>query len=314
MTRFKRAVVWGCGLHEHTNSYVYAAFTKAFRAMGFEAYWLNGAGGKSGIIDNMDLSNTLFLTEWQHADGMPRRKDCKYVLHNCDAKDYEGLDVLHLQTYTNPCTTGTCVHNGTHLEHGPASKVNDHGSWLAEKNGKRTLIQPWATDLLPDEIDLEWAGMPRERESHWVGTIGARPHPEDLYSNLNEMSAFRRACEDNGVRFQQHGPNGIGFKEGMELVQRSLVAPAIHGAYQAEIGYVACRVFKNISYGHVGATNCRAANELLDGRLVFNEDTYQLFDDTRRASGDREAIKGLMRLVRDKHTYVNRIRTILEVI
>lgn len=307
---FKKAVVWGCPLHQHTNSYVYAGFYKAFKAMGFDASWLNEDSDVSG----MDFSNTLFLTEWQHAGNMPRRKDCKYVLHNCDPKDYEGMDVLHLQVYTTDCTTGTCVHGAIeHLKHGLPDKINEYGSWLADDDGKRTLIQPWATDLLPHEIDLSWAEMPRQRETYWVGTLGTTHYPEDVYSNLNEVENFMRACEENGIPFIHKGPGSCSFEENKSLIQRSYMAPAILSTEHCRVGCVTCRVFKNISYGQMAGTNSRAASGFFP-ELVFNEDTYSLFYDIDSRREDTEAVKSLMKLVRDRHTYVNRISTILEVL
>lgn len=297
---FKKFIVWGCNLHEHTNSYVYAAFFKAFKAMGLDAYWLNEKSDVSG----MDFSNSLFITEWQHAGGIPKRKDCKYVLHNCNPKDYEGLNILHLQTYTDPCRDGTCVHK--HV--GKPSKLNDYGSWYLDDPREPTLFQPWATDLLPQEINFDDASAPRVREVNWIGTIGA-----GLYGNVNEIEPFKRACIENGIVFNHRGPGSTSFEDNRAFIKKSYIAPAIHGTEQCRVGYIACRIFKNISYGQMGATNCKAAQELFNGKLVYNPDTQQLFYDAQARKDDVPAIVECMKIVKDKHTYINRINTILEV-
>lgn len=306
---FKKAIVWGCGLHEHTNSYVYAAFHKAFGHMGFDAYWLNEKSDVSG----MDFSNSIFLTEWQHSKGMPKRKDCKYILHNCDPKDYDGLSVLHLQTYTDPCIAGTCVHNqdkGGIYEHpGSPEKINDHGSWFLDTPSRKTLFQPWATDLVPDEINFDDATAPRVKESHWCGTIGG-----GLYGNINEIEPFKKALADNGIAWCYHGIGATSFAENRELVRKSYMAPAIQGTEQCRVGCITCRIFKNISYGQMGATNCKATSDLFGGAIVYNPDTYQLFYDTQERQRDPRNIVEAMKIVKDKHTYINRISTILSVI
>jgi hypothetical protein len=92
------------------------------------------------------------------------------------------------------------------------------------------------------------------------------------------------------------------------------MAPAIHGTWQAQKGYIACRVFKNISYGHLGVTNCKAAYDLLHQKIVFCSDTSQLFYEAEKRLNDKASIVETMKLVRDKHTYINRIKSILDVI
>lgn len=268
--------------------------------MGFDAYWLNEKSDVSG----MDFSNSIFITEWQHAGGMPKRKDCKYVLHNCNPKDYEGLDILHLQTYTDPCRDGTCIHK--HV--GKPSKLNDRGSWHLDDPREPTLFQPWATDLLPHEINFDDANAPRANEVNWVGTIG-----DGIYGNISQIEPFKKALAENGITWNQRGPGSTSFEDNRELIKKSYMAPAIHGHEQCRVGCITCRIFKNISYGQMGATNCLAAQELFDGNLIYNPDTYQLFFDVLARKEDKASIVELMKLVRDKHTYVNRIQSILEV-
>lgn len=298
---FKKAVVWGCDLHEHTNSYVYAGYYKAFKHMGFDAYWLNEKSDVSG----MDFSDTLFLTEWQHAGGIPKRKDCKYILHNCNPKDYEGLSFIHLQTYRDICRDNVCEHN--HV--GKPVKLNSEGSWLLDDPRERTIFQPWATDLLPQEINLDDAAHPRIRASYWCGSYNGGE-----YSNLDEVGGFKLACDENNIRFIHLVPGLTSFESNRCLVKDSYLAPSIHGAWQAKAGYISCRVFKNISYGQLGGTNCFAAYDLLEGKMMFNSDTHRLFHDMETKKEDKALVKDAMKLVRDKHTYINRVNSILSVL
>lgn len=282
----KRICVWGHPLHSHTHSYVHAAFVKAFRAMGFETFWLKD-GDDAGAVD---CPETLFLTEGQVDAAMPARKDCWYVLHNCKQPKYGEVPKerrLSLQVYTDAC-----------LRHSP-DKIDD-GVYFQDGH----LYQPWATDLLPHEIDLAWAGFPRGSETYWVGTVGG-----GRFGNECEIAGFKRACEENKIRWIRYG--SISFQENLELVRKSWMAPAIHGTWQCQNGYVACRVFKNISYGALGVTNCEAAQRIMEGSLVYNKDSYQMAQDAMPVLGNRERVREQMKLVRDKHTYLNRIKTIL---
>jgi len=287
---FKKTVVWGCPLHQHTNSYVYAAYYKAFKHMGFDAYWLNSTSDVSG----MDFSDTLFFTEGQHDGNIPIRNDCKYILHNCSNPKYKDLNPenkLGLQVYTND----VLIYD--------TQKVDD-GVYVAK--GGRGLFQPWATDLLPNEINMAWADIPRKREIHWVGTMG-----DGLFGNRNEIEAFVKEARKEGISFSCHGPGSTSFEDNLALIQKSFLAPAIHGTWQAKQGYIACRIFKNVSYGHLAATNCKAAADLFQGNVIYAADTAQLFHESKKKTGDKRMILEAMKLVRDKHTYVNRIKQIL---
>jgi hypothetical protein len=288
----KTTVIWGHKLHSHTHSYIHEGFARAFAFLGYDVHWVDDDDDVSGI----DFSGALFLTEGQVDGRIPIRRDCKYVLHNCDGERYASV--------RDRCLTiqVCCVNQlrGRTLDRvGPASYYADG-----------VLYQPWATDLLPSEIRFDWADLPREAASYWVGTIGG-----GRFGNVNELAGFQRACAERGVTFVQRG--GVSRDTHIELIQRSCLAPAITGTWQVGEGYVPCRIFKNISYGQLGLTNSASVNEVFEGRLVTNPDTYQLFadgEDALRAPAARARVRELMQTVRDSHTYVQRIGTILQVL
>lgn len=289
----KKFIVWGCGLHEHTNSYVYAAFYKAAKSMGFESYWLNANSDVSG----MDFTDSLFITEGQHDGNIPIRDDCSYVLHNCSNEKWAPIKKkVMLQTYTYDADHKW---GALPLDGFPGSYTLPDGSGL---------WQPWATDLLPHEIDMAWADVPRTREIHWVGTYGG-----GRFGNENEINAFRDCSISEGCSWHHHGPGSTTFEQNKDLIQRSFLAPTITGQWQTEVGYIPCRIFKNSSYGHLMATNNKACYDLLNGHGVYSPDPRELFYKARQAAGDKAMIRTSMNLIRDKHTYVNRINAILSV-
>ena len=176
--------------------------------------------------------------------------------------------------------------------------------------GDGVLYQPWATDLLPHEINLEWATMRREAASYWIGTIGGGE-----FGNERELEGFQRACGERRVPFVRR--EGISRDMHVDLIQRSCLAPAIVGTWQLAQGYVPCRIFKNISYGQLGMTNSEAVDAIFEGRLTVNRDTHQLFADGEtllRGPGGVARVRELMQTVRETHTFVNRIATILKVL
>lgn len=289
----KRVIIWGHPLYSHTSSYVHGSFNKAFKFMGYETHWLKNGDDFSWV----NFPDTLFLTEGQVDGQMPRSKDCRYVLHNCDLSKYGDIpkkNILSIQVPRDWCPE----HNSEQYD----SEKLDEGIFF----GHGILFQPWGTDLLPHEIDFDSCYLPRKNVSHWVGTIGGQ-----LYGNENEIAPFQKACGDNGIEFLYHGPTSTSYEEGRRLVQESFIAPAIHGTWQCKNGYTACRLYKNISYGHLGVTNSTAAKAIFGDDLILNEDTFQLFHDAIPYLKDFRRIIQQMKIVREKYTYVSSVNRIL---
>lgn len=285
-------IVWGCELHQHTNSYVYAGFYKAAKAMGMDAYWLNANSNTSGI----NFANSIFITEGQHDGNIPIRDDCRYVLHNCTNPKWDVVkNKVMLQTYTYDADHKWMAQP---LDGFPGSYVLGNGIW-----------QPWATDLLPGEIDISWSNIQRTMEIHWVGTYGG-----GRFGNENEINAFRAAALAAGCSWHYHPPGSTSFEGNRELIQRSFLAPTITGQWQTEVGYIPCRIFKNSSYGHLMATNNKACFDLLNGHGIYAHNTQELFNKARQMAGNKNIIMAAMKLIQDKHTFINRINAILSVI
>jgi len=286
----KKAVIWGHPLYSHTHSFIHYAFFKAFLAMGYETYWLDNSSDLSGL----NLANSLFITECQVDQDIPLRKDCKYVLHNCAPEKYQGLASINLQVYNIDVS-----HDWQKIA--PFTYFDG-----------RTLYQPWATDLLPSEIEgiLE-EGLEEEARDEktcaWIGTVG-----EGLYGNLNELTPFIKECEKNGVRWR--AVMNIPFEENRKMIRSSWLAPAITGGWQTEHGYIPCRMFKNASYGKLGITNSAQTRDIMDGLVAYSQDTAELFYKALEARSDLKMIRRAAQHVAAHHTYLNRIENMLKVL
>ena len=298
----KQVVIWGHKLHSHTHSYVHWAFHNTFKHLGYTTYWFDNDDN----VQHIDFANTLFITEGQVDQHIPLRYDCFYVLHYCNDQKYHALFdagcAMRLEAYTD-----------TRIQNRPHRIKIDECIYFDLTDF--TLFIPWATDLLPHEIDAIKKNLPtqitqREKIVFWVGSIGA-----GVYGNVKEISPFKIACKKNGIQFK-HRAGNISMELHRELIQKSCMAPAIVGTWQKEHGYVPCRAFKDISYGHMILTNSQRTYELFEKKIIYNPDTMQLFCDGQKRLSEvtpKEIIE-LMDLVRDKHTYINRIHTILEFI
>ena len=96
--------------------------------------------------------------------------------------------------------------------------------------------------------------------------------------------------------------------------QKSLLGIDIRGPEHLKQGLLTCRVFKNISYGHLGLTNSKAVYEELEGNCIYNENTEELFYDGMKNRSNYKLISDGMKFVREKHTYINRVNTLLSIL
>jgi hypothetical protein len=290
---FKQVVIWGHKLHSHTHSYIHAAFDKTFRSLGHKTLWLD----RTDDISHIDFAETLFITEGQVDQNIPLRDDCWYILHNCDQTKYKDLIAknrcIFLQVYTHDVLTRDAQKVEPCIYYDIPGKI---------------IYMPWATDLLPHEIDAIKASMTREKSNFvsFIGTIGG-----GYFGNDREVAAFRKAAAGQKISFVHK--THLDLAETITMTQQSYMAPAIQGAWQIEKGYIPCRIFKNISYGTFGITNSQTVWELFDRKIIYNPDCYQLFYDAQKAlkTLTLSDLMNLMDFVKERHTYVNRINHLL---
>lgn len=292
---FEKVVIWGHKLHSHTHSYIHNGFFIAFKKLGYPTYWFDD----KDETGDFDFAKTLFITEGQADKNIPIRTDCKYMLHNCMDSKYRTLEenaYIFFQVFTdsifsvpNLVKIDTCMYYD--LE-------------------GRCLYMPWATDILPDEIDAIKKSMKSVKTSnqvYWVGTIG-----DGIFGNINQLIPFIKACQENNILFVQK--NNLTLSDHIKAIGSSIIAPAIVGKWQEEQGYIPCRIFKNISYGKMGVTNSWHVYELFEKKIIYNPDTYQLFYDAKKKTEvmTLDELFDLMDLVKRKHTFINRVELLLE--
>jgi hypothetical protein len=300
---FNKVIIWGHKLHAHTHSYVHYAFYKAFKYLGYDTYWFDNKDN----VQNFDFTNSLFITETQVDQKIPLRPDCRYILHNCDQEIplsdpeskyyeiYKENNCIRLQVYTHKCLKDN------------VKKIDDYIYYNFEG---RIIYMPWATDLLPFEIEENKKLISTRKKTntiYWVGTIGGQ-----VFGNINQISPFMKACAENSIQFQH--VTGVDSETNVQLIQNSLMAPTIVGEWQLKEGYIPCRIFKNISYGQFGITNSKTVYDLFERKIIYNENTYQLFFDANNKikNLDITELYELMDIVKNKHTYINRISYLLQ--
>lgn len=292
--KIKKVVLWGHKLHSHTHSYIHNAFYRAFCYLDMPVYWFDNADD----IKKFDFTGSLFIVEGSVSQKMPLRDDCYYILHNCEgALHRKALDsgrAICLQVYTHDCVPRIVGTLAPYV-------VYDQDC----------LYMPWATDLLPHEVDMQKERLrstQKEKKVVFIGSVGS-----GVFGNENEVCAFFDVAKQHKFSlFCTLQTKSV--DENIALVQGALLAPAIQGPWQIKNGYIPCRIFKNISYGSLGISNSETVWELFNRSIVYNTDTRQLFFDAleRLKAWTYENQCAQMDFVRDHHTYLNRIEALFK--
>ena len=306
----KQVIIWGHKLHSHTHSYIHNGFFIAFKKLGFKTFYYDDKDD----VGNHDFSNSFFITEHQVNKKIPLRQDCLYLTHYVDKGDYLGIpkeNIIILKVTLRDFVEGDLNKNIKYIDLHSGQKYE----YYAMDDGYKCLYMYWATDLLPEEIDVNIRDIDKMKPENELNFIG---------SMTDKWQQICQICNRNGLKFNQLGATfninsnrNVSIADNMNLIKRSLIAPALQDDDQVNKNYIPCRIFKNISYGKMGITNNKIVNELFDNRLIYDTNLNILFKKSIEFGSNpkkQEIIIGLMEYVRDNHTYINRANTIMKYI
>jgi hypothetical protein len=290
-------VVWGHKLHSHTHSYIHYGYAKAFEALGYKVYWLDN----QDKIPEVFTKDDIFLTESQVDNNIPLIEGAKYILHHCKLDKYiqSKCRYINLCNYVEPCERGISMnYNDTVI------KIKDFLFWDKKNKG---LYQPWATDLLPTEIDENNPIMYNSNlmDINYIGTI----YHDNIYP---KFQAFANSCHSVGKQVKVF--KNINFDENKELVKNSYISVDIRGDWHIECGYIPCRIWKNLSYGKLTGTNSFYISKILKDHVIFDSNPTTLFYNVemKYSSANKESIMETMKYIKENHTYINRSKNIIE--
>ena len=169
----------------------------------------------------------------------------------------------------------------------------------------------WATNLMPEEIDLDWVNKERNNEYNFVGTIHApRPNVEPLHQQFIEI------VKNKGISFNHYNPNvnPATDEEHVGILQRSMFVPDFRPQEQKDNWYLPCRILKAISYGCLTVSDAPYLKNFIDDSILTSENAQEIFDLGVKNQNNKELILHQMEIVKRDHTYLNRCRGILKIV
>ena len=318
-----KVIIWGHKLHDHTHSYIHNGLTIVFKSLGYDTYWFDD---DIENISKIDFSNSLIISHGIKTNYLPVTQNSIYILHNTDLKTLDNTieviprkyyceidkgipkeNIICLQVYSNHCIG----------RDKPFKNLPFHYYMPLPH---QIIYMPWATDLLPEQINQNIKDLEKlnnlsinNTKINFVGMM------------TDKWVEVKNYCDKNCTTFNSYGgtfniesTKNKDIQENMKLIQESIVAPAIQTDWQVENSYIPCRIFKNISYGKMGITNNSVVNKLFNNKLIYHENIDQLLSKAIDfEKNDKEKLKKIRELmieVRDKHTYINRCKFMIDYI
>ena len=330
---FQKVVIWGYPLNSHTHSFVHYGWYKGFKALGYDTYWFHNEDYPAYF----DFTHCLFITEGYADQQIPLHASNIYLVHVA-VKPKKYLDsgarfidlrynVLHIKDCNyiyNLSTKDLKAISSVTLYEKQSTDRDLNPQWRHYSPLQyEAIYTAWATDLLPDEINFEDRFIEPNAPpvTYFIGSIGG--------GNQKDVHLFATDCSKHGIQFIHHNPwqHALTFEESKHLVQKSCVCPDIRGSGDPEkmrmgetgtchklIGYIPCRLFKNISYGKLGMTNCPRLKEMFGQQVLLETDESNMVESYLKHSKDKDFILQQMVWVKEHHTYLNRIQDLLTIL
>jgi len=304
-------VIWGHKLKTNpdTYSYVLYGYAKAAKFLGYDVHWIDHSDALPEIC-----SEDIIFTEGRADSNVPLIKNAKYLLHHCNNSKYAdaGCRVINLCNYVEPCERGISLNYGEDSgvcaikeKYGKVYKIRDF-CFYDEEN--KAIYQPWATDLLPYEIDENNPIMynPSINDIYYVGYV----YHDNI---LPKFQIFSQCCQKNGKNIVMSQGN-VSFEDNKRLIQNSYITVDIRGDWHQQCGYIPCRIWKNLSYGKFIGTNSPPIGNILKDYIAYDNDLTTLYStvETAYANISKEKMIETMKYVKENHTYINRLKNILE--
>lgn len=309
----KKFVIWGPKLHQDTFSYVHFGFYRAIESLGYEVSWYSDGDD----VSDVDCSNSIFIGEHQAIKDMPVLDSSIYFIHNIDC----GTNVFK---YTNRPDHSN-YYNYLHFFDNFDDHVWPDSSELTQleqntfyHDKSKTAVIMWATDLLPDEIDNCEPAL-HEEDLDQIYFVGTRQG--------ENISQFEKICNQHGKQILNiggyTGQNSLysgappDINANINAIRNSYISFDIREQGHLKFGrYYPCRLFKNISYGKWTGSNNPLLSDVFGDHFTADDNLERLYDklveDSRNCTESK--MRDAMNLVRDHHTYVNRVQNFLEII
>jgi len=278
---FQSVVIFGKELY-HEDGYINFGFYNAFLEMGYDTYWIH----ENNLDEIKEFgNNTLFIiNEVKNSELIPINISNYYVIIKANGKSFRCMDKnrVHLLEYS------------TDLDLNRYTKIEDY---IYEFRRKRMIVMPYASIATPTQIidNLKNFIDKKDREDK---IVLARNYDNNIQNDIINANSKRLTIKkllllDNEV----------------DLI-RKVKLSCCFTSNKKKIDH---KTLTHIAYGTMCITNSSITNDLMKNKLCYLADTSTLDDDCDDYfdSIKKEELFDLIEYIINNHTFINRIKTIL---
>ncbi len=277
----ERLVVWGGknqGLESHR--WIQGSFFRNALKLGIQSVW---CGDFPENAHHVTPGSTVISAD-VYGNYLPYVQGTDYVLHNYDGshpvlQQVEPERLLRLQVWTSDAF-------GEEWD-----VCRQYDKWA------RILFEPWGADLLAEEF-MEPVFNPQSRDVVFVGAVWGEKSESGELGNEATIQELRDACAQNGLSFVHK--THVSDAEMIETTRSARLAPSFQGAWQVAHGYLACRSFKQPSYGVLTVSNNPFFRRIFGSALIDGETVAELLGNalSLKRADYLEAVRAQQRTVR----------------
>lgn len=290
---FDQIVIYGPYLFEHENSWLFYGLYKAFQYKRYKVIYINSE--RKNLLNNYDLSNSLFITDGIHDEDIPLREDSFYLLFENNNPKYNNYNKLNIGIYKKNL--------GNHL------KEWKNKFYIKYSLETKELYFPLATELLPEEIlDNQQKHILYHNDINKLICILDNPTNNSLlFGNIKKIS-FNNY-------YQLCLINSFSIKKRQDAIKKCLITPILHSEEQINNDEINEKLFQAISYGGFPVTNSKMVADMFDNRFIYYGETAEdlIFKGIQHKKDcfDDMCKWHLMEQIKNEHTYVKRVELIL---
>ena len=259
---YDKIVIWGRNIW-HTHYWITSAYFNALTDLGIPCLWVDDSEASASLVPD----NSFVIFNSYDVDHIQKVSPKAFLAFRRNQFSKEVL--YHLNKHM-----GVYQHQ-QHLDYPMGFDLGCKGQVYYYPE-ERLLQQPWGTDLASNNFQ-EPSFSPSNRV-YWTGSIWSQSSnistPE--WGNTSEINLMNQALANNSIRLVQlqdaYRDINIGF------IRHSRIAPAIQGYGQVKAKHLACRFFKNISYGQFCVSNNASAKELLGSSCIYSDNIEELIE------------------------------------
>lgn len=303
----KKIILWGYPHLSHTHSYIYYGLKKSFEYLGCDVYWFHD--GDYPSTNDFNYENSVFFVDNQgrSENNVPILESGIYFSYDTFSNlnkylgKVKGLINYRVAEYKHPIPDGKRyieIEKGVVFDNNTTEDYN-------------IIHFHYATNILPHEINFDWAKIKRNNEYNFVGTIHSpRVSCEPLHQNFIEI------IKNNNIPFSHKDPwiNPATEEEHIYLMQKSIFVPDFRPQEQKINRYTSDRIMKAISYGCLVVSDCDYAKSFISNNLLTSDNAQEIYDLGMENQYNIDLIVHLMEVIKKNHTYINRCKGLLSII